>query len=148
VQFVYTLPTTTTGLADSGLAVLRNAKANNARIDIVNIMTFDYFDNAGTHNMANDTKTAATGLHAQLQNLFPATPSAAIWRMIGVTEMIGIDDFGPAAEWSTAGSRPVRWPRGPAAAPPAAWSPRRCTPAQRPCGRRPPRRTTPPAPRS
>src|SRR5262249_39217440 len=43
IQFVYTLPTTVGGLAPSGLAVLQNAVANNARIDIVNMMTFDYY---------------------------------------------------------------------------------------------------------
>src|SRR3954468_19297923 len=58
VEFSYTLPTTTAGLADSGLAVLRSAVANNARIDIVNMMTFDYYDNAA-HDMAADTKTSA-----------------------------------------------------------------------------------------
>src|SRR3954468_24783505 len=58
VQFSYTLPTTTSGLATNGLAVLRSAVANNARIDIVNMMTFDYYDNAA-HDMAADTKTSA-----------------------------------------------------------------------------------------
>jgi GH18 family chitinase len=48
VQFVYTLPTTTSGLESSGLAVLQNAVSNNAAISIVNIMTFDYYDGA-TH---------------------------------------------------------------------------------------------------
>src|SRR5947199_3635146 len=95
VQFVYTLPTTTSGLADTGLTVLQNAKANNARIDVVNIMTFDYFDNAGNHQMANDTKTAATGLHGQIVNVFGVSSSTA-WHMVGVTEMVGIDDFGAA----------------------------------------------------
>ncbi|HLQ47893.1 MAG TPA: chitinase, partial [Candidatus Dormibacteraeota bacterium] len=39
VQFSYTLPTSTHGLEASGLAVLQNAAANSARIDVVNIMT-------------------------------------------------------------------------------------------------------------
>ncbi|WP_067182291.1 glycosyl hydrolase family 18 protein [Microtetraspora niveoalba] len=106
VQFSYTLPTTTHGLADSGLAVLRNAKANNARIDVVNIMTFDYYDGAA-HNMADDTRTATTGLHAQLSALYPDKTPAQIWNMIGVTEMIGIDDYGPAETFRTADAAPV-----------------------------------------
>ncbi len=101
VQFSYTLPTTRTGLAPSGLAVLQNAVANNARIDVVNIMTFDYYDGA-THEMANDTKTAATGLHGQLANLYPGKSSTQLWNMIGVTEMIGVDDYGPAETFTTA----------------------------------------------
>ncbi|GIH66991.1 carbohydrate binding domain-containing protein [Microbispora siamensis] len=112
VQFSYTLPTTTHGLADSGLAVLRNAKTNNARIDVVNIMTFDYYDGA-SHNMATDTQTAATGLHDQLAALYPDKTSDQVWNMIGVTEMIGIDDYGPAETFRTADAAPVlNWATG------------------------------------
>ncbi|WP_412538243.1 glycosyl hydrolase family 18 protein [Longispora sp. K20-0274] len=106
VQFVYTLPTTTHGLADSGLAVLRSAVANNARIDIVNMMTFDYYDNQ-PHQMANDTKTSAAGLHGQLTQLYPSKSPTQIWNMIGVTEMIGVDDFGPAETFTTADATTV-----------------------------------------
>ena len=54
----------------SGLAVLQNAVANDARIDIVNIMTFDYYDDA-THEMAHGHETAADGLVDQLQHALP-----------------------------------------------------------------------------
>src|SRR5882757_6352409 len=83
LQFSYTLPTTTGGLASSGLAVLQNAVSNNARIDIVNIMTFDYYDNAA-HEMATDTQRAATGLHSQLASLYPGKSSAQLWAMTGI----------------------------------------------------------------
>ncbi|HEX5116182.1 MAG TPA: carbohydrate binding domain-containing protein [Pseudonocardiaceae bacterium] len=106
VQFSYTLPTTTTGLAASGLNVLRNAVTNNARIDIVNIMTFDYFDGA-SHEMANDTETAASGLVSQLQSLFPSKTTSQLWSMVGVTEMPGVDDFGPAETFTTADATTV-----------------------------------------
>lgn len=100
VQFSYTLPTSTHGLEANGLAVLKNAVANGARLDVVNLMTFDYYDGA-THDMAADTKTAATGLHDQLAALFPKKSSAKLWSMIGVIEMPGIDDFGPAETFTT-----------------------------------------------
>lgn len=100
VQFSYTLPTTTTGLADSGLAVLRSAVANGARVDVVNIMTFDYY-NGAQHDMAADTMTAAEGLHGQLAQLYPAKTSAELWAMTGITEMPGIDDYGPAETFTT-----------------------------------------------
>ncbi|HEX3649114.1 MAG TPA: chitinase [Pseudonocardiaceae bacterium] len=93
VQFTYTLPSAPTGLAPTGLAVLQNAVANHARVDIVNIMTFDYFDGL-THEMATDTQTAADGLIGQLHALFPHRSTARLWSMVGVTEMVGIDDFG------------------------------------------------------
>jgi hypothetical protein len=109
VQFSYTLPTTTSGLGPDGLAVLQNAVADNARIDVVNLMTFDYYDNA-SHQMATDTQTAATGLHGQLGSLYPGKSSTALWNMVGVTEMPGIDDFGPAETFTTADATTVeRW---------------------------------------
>ncbi|MGW0884749.1 carbohydrate binding domain-containing protein [Streptomyces sp. NPDC002671] len=100
VQFSYTLPTTTTGLADSGLAVLRSAKTAGAKVDVVNIMTFDYYDGA-THHMATDTQTAASGLHGQLASLYPNLSDSQLWNMVGVTEMPGVDDYGPAETFTT-----------------------------------------------
>ncbi|MGQ4388845.1 chitinase [Streptomyces sp. SAS_270] len=100
VQFSYTLPTTNTGLAPGGVALLQNAVDNGARVDVVNIMTFDYWDGA-THDMAADTETAAAGLHDQLATLYPRKSSAKLWHMIGVTEMPGIDDYGPQETFTT-----------------------------------------------
>ncbi|MBW4718553.1 carbohydrate binding domain-containing protein [Saccharothrix obliqua] len=106
VQFSYTLPTTPHGLAPSGLAVLRNAVTNNARIDVVNMMTFDYYDGA-THQMADDTKTAAQGLVDQLAQLYPGKTQQQLWSMVGITEMIGVDDYGPAETFQLADARTV-----------------------------------------
>ncbi|MEU4239260.1 carbohydrate-binding protein [Actinoplanes sp. NPDC026619] len=106
VQFTYTLPTTTAGLAESGLAVLRNAVSNSARIDIVNMMTFDYYDNAA-HNMATDTQTSANGLVNQLKALYPSKTTAQLWAMVGIIEMIGVDDFGPAETFTIANAQTV-----------------------------------------
>ncbi|MFB6891863.1 glycosyl hydrolase family 18 protein [Kitasatospora sp. NPDC056327] len=106
IQFSYTLPTTTSGLADSGLAVLRNAVSNNARIDVVNLMTFDYYDNA-QHDMAADTQTAATGLYNQLSRLYPTKTPSQLWGSIGVTEMPGVDDFGAGETFTIANATTV-----------------------------------------
>ncbi|MGC5360648.1 glycosyl hydrolase family 18 protein [Streptomyces sp. DT24] len=106
VQISYTLPTTTSGLADSGLAVLENAKSNGAKVDVVNLMTFDYYDGA-SHNMAQDTQTAAAGLRDQLADLYPDRTASQLWGMIGVTEMPGIDDYGPAETFTTADATAV-----------------------------------------
>jgi hypothetical protein len=109
VQFSYTLPATPHGLMDDSLGLLRNAVSNGARIDVINIMTFDYFDDA-VHQMAADTQTAATGLHDQLQRIYPRKSSADIWNMIGVTEMIGVDDVGAAETFTTSDAATVvRW---------------------------------------
>ncbi|MFE3904777.1 glycosyl hydrolase family 18 protein [Streptomyces sp. NPDC059153] len=106
VQISYTLPTTTSGLADSGLAVLENAVSNGTRVDVVNLMTFDYYDGA-SHNMAQDTQTAITGLKGQLADLYPAKTDAQLWGMTGVIEMPGIDDYGPAETFTTADATSV-----------------------------------------
>lgn len=106
LEISYTLPTTTAGLASDGLAVLQNAVANGARVDVANIMTFDYYDNA-SHDMAQDTKTAAQGLYNQLAKLYPGKSAAQLWGMIGVTEMPGVDDFGPAETLTLAGAKQV-----------------------------------------
>ncbi|MEX1659410.1 MULTISPECIES: chitinase [Streptomyces] len=109
VQFSYTLPTSTKGLEANGLAVLRNAVANGARVDVVNLMTFDYYDGA-PHDMAADTRTAAEGLHGQLAALYPHKSSAKLWSMIGVIEMPGIDDYGPAETFTVENAVAVeRW---------------------------------------
>jgi carbohydrate binding protein with CBM4/9 domain/glycosyl hydrolase family 18 (putative chitinase) len=125
VQFVYSLPSTTTGLAASGLTVLQNAVTNHAAIRVVNIMTFDYYDGA-THEMATDTETAADGLHAQLQTLYPSSSSARLWSMIGVTDMPGIDDFGPAETFTTADGPTVeKWAAGKGIAELSMWASQR-----------------------
>jgi hypothetical protein len=109
VEFSYTLPSTTTGLGATGVSLLQNAVANHARVDVVNIMTFDYYDGA-SHEMATDTETAAAGLHDQLAALYPKVPSSRLWSRIGVTEMPGIDDFGPAETFTPADAVTVeRW---------------------------------------
>jgi hypothetical protein len=101
IQFSYTLPTFPAGLTASGYAVLQNAVADNAKISTVNLLTFDYY--LGTQqDMVADTESAADGLFNQLQSLYPSRTARQLWHMIGVTEMPGIDDFGPDETFSTA----------------------------------------------
>jgi hypothetical protein len=101
VQFSYTLPATPSGLSGQDTSILQNAVSNNARIDIVNMMTFDYYDGA-THEMANDTESAAAAEVNQLASLYPSKSQAQLWAMVGITEMIGIDDYGPQETFTTA----------------------------------------------
>jgi hypothetical protein len=62
--------------------------------------------------MANDTRTAAAHVYATLHALYPQKPPKALWGMIGVTEMIGIDDFGPPEVLTLPEARAVReWAR-------------------------------------
>jgi Glycosyl hydrolases family 18 len=109
IQFSYTLPTATTGLTAPGVAILQNAVADGASISTVNLLTFDYY--IGTQqNMLTDTQTAAAGLYSQLQTLYPSLRPRQLWHMIGVTEMPGIDDYGPDETFSTAQAWPLlKW---------------------------------------
>ncbi len=97
VQFVYTIPTNVSGLDSTGYYVLQNAVTNGARIDIVNIMTFDYYDGA-THEMGADSETAAGHLIVSLHKLYPHKSTSDLWKMVGVTEMPGKDDYGSGGE--------------------------------------------------
>ena len=101
IQFSYTLPTFPTGLPPAELAVLQNAIADGAKISTVNLLTFDYYFGTA-QDMVADTEGAAAGLFGQLQALYPEASARELWHMIGVTEMPGIDDFGPDETFSTA----------------------------------------------
>jgi Glycosyl hydrolases family 18 len=92
LQVSYTLPTTPSGLESSGLAVLQNAVANGTRVDVVNIMTFDYYDRVTT-DMGAAAISAAQGLFDQLRTLYPGSSDATLWGMEGNTILPGIDDY-------------------------------------------------------
>ena len=112
IQFDYTIPVNPTGLTSSGLSVLSSAVAAHAQISEVNIMTFDYY--IGTEqNMLADTEDAATAVAGQLAALYPGKSPAARWHMIGVTEMPGIDDYGPDETFTTADAPALlHWAQG------------------------------------
>ena len=101
IQFSYTLPTFPTGLTASGLAVLQNAVADDAKISTVNLLTFDYYIGT-TQDMVADTESAAAGLYSQLHALYPKARARQLWHTIGITEMPGIDDYGPDETFTTA----------------------------------------------
>jgi hypothetical protein len=111
IQFSYTLPTFPTGLPAAEYGVLQNAVADGARISTVNLLTFDYY--FGTQqDMVADTEGAANGLFSQLQSLYPTATGRQLWHMIGITEMPGIDDFGPDETFSTANAVTIlNWAR-------------------------------------
>ena len=109
VQFVYTIPTNMTGIDQGGSVVLQNAVANGATIAIVDIMTFDYYDNL-PHEIADNTEGAAQQLFDRLHELYPGKSAGQLWGMIGICEDLGVDDYGPAETFTIADARTVeRW---------------------------------------
>jgi Ricin-type beta-trefoil lectin domain/Glycosyl hydrolases family 18 len=101
IQFSYTMPSTTTGMDSADEAVIQNAIADQAKVSVVNLMTFDYYTGT-SHEMATATETAASGLHSQLASLYPSDSSSQLWSMVGVTEMPGIDDYGSGETFTEA----------------------------------------------
>jgi hypothetical protein len=94
IQFSYTMPSTTTGLTSGEESIIQNAISDGATVNVVDLMTFDYY--IGTkQNMLTDTESAAEDAVSQLQTLYPSKSTSQLWDMIGITEMPGIDDYGP-----------------------------------------------------
>ena len=91
----YTLPVEPTGLEADALHVLQNAVANGARVDTVNIMTFDYYLSKEPKplNMGAEAITAARNVHQQLAALYPWSSQRHLWAMEGITILPGIDDY-------------------------------------------------------
>ena len=92
-QVSYTLPTSASGLESTGVAILQNAIANNTRVDVVNIMAFDYYDRV-TSDMGTAAVNAANGTAAQLRSIGMTTT-------IGITLMPGLDDYPKKTENTT-----------------------------------------------
>jgi chitinase len=82
----YTLPVLPAGLVDSGVNILRSAKADGLNLDLVNVMAMDYgpaVDNGG--QMGLDAIQAAGNTHQQIL-------AAGLAAAVGVIPMIGVND--------------------------------------------------------
>lgn len=82
----YTLPVLPTGLVDTGVNILRSAKADGLNLDLVNVMAMDYgtaVDNGG--QMGLDAMQAAGNTHQQIL-------AAGLTATVGVIPMIGVND--------------------------------------------------------
>ncbi len=80
----YTLGVLQSGMTQSQLDVLNNAKANGTRVDMVNIMAMDY--GGAVSDMYAAAVSAAQGARSQLNSMgFTST-------QLGITPMIGVND--------------------------------------------------------
>ncbi len=89
-----TLATMESGLAQDGLDVVGSALSQRVAVDTVNLMTMDYGHPVA--DMGAAAIQAATAVHDQLGSLYqslgrPKT-SRQLWRMVGITPMIGVND--------------------------------------------------------
>jgi chitinase len=84
-----TLPVLPTGLTADGVNVVRQAKNAGVNVDLVNIMAMDYFQ--GPANQGAKAIAAAKATQAQVKSIFGLS-SAAAWKKVGVTPMLGVND--------------------------------------------------------
>lgn len=89
LQFSMTLPVLASGLTNDGVNILKAAKNAGIRIDVVNIMTMDYYAGAGTE-MGQGSVAAAQATLAQMQSV----DSGYTYTNLGITPMIGKNDDG------------------------------------------------------
>ncbi|GHJ45463.1 hypothetical protein Cs7R123_28050 [Catellatospora sp. TT07R-123] len=86
-----TLPVLPEGLTADGLSVVRSARDAGVNLDLVNIMAMDYYRSGDYGDLAVQ---AANSTFAQLKTLYPAKTDAQVWKMVGVTPMLGQNDDG------------------------------------------------------
>ncbi len=90
LKYSFTLPVLPDGLTEDGKNIVRQAKA--AHLDyVVNIMTMDYGTDC-TGDMAQYTIKSAKNTFLFLKSLYPERTNAAVWQMIAVTPLIGVND--------------------------------------------------------
>ncbi|MFM7734892.1 MAG: cellulose binding domain-containing protein [Alphaproteobacteria bacterium] len=95
----FTLPVLPTGLTADGLYLLRSALSHGVEIGLVNVMAMDYCDSAApspSGQMGEYAIQAATSLFSQLRTVHDeaavSITDAELWRLVGVTPMIGVND--------------------------------------------------------
>ncbi|MYS22152.1 Carbohydrate binding domain-containing protein [Streptomyces sp. DvalAA-14] len=89
LQFSMTLPVLANGLTNDGVNILKAAKNAGIKIDVVNIMTMDYYAGAGTE-MGQGSVSAAQATLAQMKSV----DSGYTYANLGITPMIGKNDDG------------------------------------------------------
>jgi hypothetical protein len=94
VSLSLTLPVMPSGLTNDGVKVVRSAIAHKVHVSTVNVMTMDYFDSSLDYagHMGDLAIRAVRSTHRQLTRLYPKLSDARVWRMLGATPMLGIND--------------------------------------------------------
>jgi hypothetical protein len=88
----FTVPVAQSGLQSNVIAVLKNAAVEGAKVSVVNIMVFDWYDRTGKVDMARAAISAGNHVHRQLAALDPGVASGPLWAKEGLTLLPGVDD--------------------------------------------------------
>jgi Glycosyl hydrolases family 18 len=89
LKFSMTLPVLASGLTDDGVNIIKAAKDAGIKIDVVNIMTMDFYAGTGTE-MGQGSVSAAQATLSQMQSV----DSGYTYANLGITPMIGKNDDG------------------------------------------------------
>ncbi|MEU6852792.1 chitinase [Actinacidiphila alni] len=89
LKFSVTLPVLASGLTNDGVNIVKAAKTVGVKIDVVNIMTMDFYSGTGTE-MGQGSVSAAQATMGQMQ----AVDSSYGYGNLGITPMIGKNDDG------------------------------------------------------
>ena len=92
VRISLTLPVLPEGLTADGLNVVRSARDAGVNVDLVNVMAMDYQRPSGDYGTY--AVQAAQSTFNQLKSLYPGRSDAQLWKMVGVTPMLGKNDDG------------------------------------------------------
>jgi hypothetical protein len=96
IELWATLPVLPTGLTSDGLYVVQSAVRYGVNLSGVNVMAMDYGDSAAPSpagRMGAYAIQAATATFNQLKGVYgTARTDQQLWRMVGVTPMIGVND--------------------------------------------------------
>ncbi len=88
-----TLPVMPWGLTGDGINVVTSAVNHDVELSVVNLMAMDY---GGPGDMGDNAIAAMEATFGQLKSIYEGAgipkPDSLIWRMIGVTPMIGQND--------------------------------------------------------
>lgn len=88
LQFSVTLPVLPSGLTADGVNIIKAAKTAGVKIDVVNLMTMDYYQ--GSQDMGQAAINAAKKTLAQMRSV----DSSYTYANVGITPMIGENDDG------------------------------------------------------
>ena len=83
------------GLDGEGLGLVRQLAGQGVQISVVNGMAMDYGPGAvpaPEGQMGELAIQVGNSLYAQLKGVYPKLPAARIWKKVGITPMIGIND--------------------------------------------------------
>ena len=95
LDVTFTLPVFPSGLTADGIKVMRSSINAGVRVTAVNGMAMDYGSWAAPNpvgHMGDYAIDVANGLKRQLHSLYPSLTDRSLWKMVGVTPMIGVND--------------------------------------------------------